>query len=111
TATMVENMFPQTVDVPLDRLARMRSTKDALYPPRNHRYIVSAPRKLQSVARAVKMGITKNVQCMRHPDYRGNGLPAVDWMAEELAAWPELFDTDRLEASILMAALQCEQLS
>jgi hypothetical protein len=111
TATVVENMFPQTFEVGLDVLARMRSTADALYPPRNHRFTLVTPKKLQSSVRAVKMGITKNVQRMREPDYRGNGLPAVDWMTEELAAWPELLDKDRLEASILMASLQCEQLS
>jgi hypothetical protein len=110
TATIVENMLPEPVTVPLDMLGRMRESPGALYPPENHCFVVSPPRTLQRTEVAVKMALAKNVQTMRHPEYRGTGLAAVDWMVEELAGWPDLLDPERLEASILMAWVQSEHL-
>lgn len=111
TATIIENMLPDPIAVPLDMLGRMRSTPDALYPPENDYFVVSAPKKLQRTETAIRMAIAKNVQTMRHPEYRGTGLAAVDWFVEELASWPELLSPERLEASVLMAWMQSEHLS
>jgi hypothetical protein len=111
SATIIENMLPDPVVVPLDMLGRMRSTPDALYPPENDYFVVSAPRKLQRTDLAVRIAIAKNVQTMRNPEYRGTGLAAVDWFVEELTSWPELMTAERLEASILMAWMQSEHLS
>lgn len=110
-ATIIENMLPDPVVVPLDMLGRMRSTPGALYPPENACFVVSPPRRLQRIDIAIKMAVAKNVQTMRCPEYRGTGLGAVDWFAEEVAAWPELLPPERLEASILMAWMQSEHLS
>jgi hypothetical protein len=121
-ATIIENMLPEPVVVGLDVLARMRAASggpagplprlhDVLYPPENHYYVVSPPRKLQRTETAIRMAIAKNVQAMRNPEYRGTGLAAVDWFVEEIASWPDLLDADRLEASVLMAWIQSEHLS
>lgn len=111
TAVIIENMLPEPVTVPLDMLGRMRSTPGALYPPENDAFVVSPPRRLQRMEVAIRMAIAKNVQTMRHPEYRGTGLAAVDWFVEELASWPALMPPARLEASVLMAWMQSEHLS
>jgi hypothetical protein len=111
TATIVENMLPDPVVVPLDMLGRMRDTPAALYPPENDYYVISPPRRLLPLKAAIRIAIAKNVQAMRHPEYRGTGLSAVDWLADELGGWPELLAPERLAASILMAWVQSEHLS
>lgn len=110
TATIIENMLPDPIVLPLDMLRRMRSTPDALYPPENDYFVVSAPQKLQRTETAIRMAIAKNVQSMRNPEYRGTGLAAVSWFAEELTGWPELFDAERLEA-LVAAAKVCRALA
>jgi hypothetical protein len=102
-AFVVDNDRAEVQEVPLDALARARSSTAFPEPTRHRTYRITWPEQLPDLRTIAASAFTQSVRRMRHPSEPGivdtttsgvEGMAAASRLAEDLQSWTDLPDDE-----------------
>jgi hypothetical protein len=102
-AYVYDAKFEEAQAVPLEGLAKARSSTHKPFPPNNCWYVLSFPKELTKLEGAIKMAILENVEAFLDPTVKNVALKGVNYFAEQIVKWPEMLSPSDLEMALRLA--------